>query len=67
MNFSEMINESAIDNNVLKALLPEIQMCLNKSDKSSYFKKLKITKNKVNLTLNKEISINTAIFFFLKI
>ena len=64
MNFSEMINESAIDNNALKALLPEIQMCLNKSDKSSYFKKLKITKNKVNLTLNKEISINTAIYFF---
>lgn len=57
MKFKEILNESAIDNNVLKALLPEIQTCLNKSDKSSYFKKLKITKNKVNLTLNKEIRI----------
>lgn len=55
MNFSEMINEAAIDNNALKALLPEIQMCLNKSDKSSYFKKLKITKNKVNLTYYQKI------------
>ena len=64
MNFTKMINESTIEKDILKAILPEIQICLDKSNYAYLYKKIKVTKNKVTLTLSKNIEMSSLMYHF---